>query len=216
VTDVGELHDRLREIAATDSIDTSLERDEIDRRARRYRRQRRRVALAFAALGVAGLIIVVSALASGGEGGQSVRVPPAQTGSNEPTDTNAPGPKRFDTNGVLDANGNAQHVRVGVGDGTGTVRGYTWLDEWVTIPSTNILAQEVRADDGRLTGYLLDNIGFVPMSQVENGMVKRAPECFAALQSLAHGGPELDAGCQSLLVASGHPIPHAPTTTTAR
>jgi hypothetical protein len=208
VTDVGELHDRLREIAATDSIDTSLERDEIDRRARRYRRQRRRVALAFAAVGVAGLIIVVSALASGGEGGQSVRVPPAQ--SNEPTDTNALGPK------VLDTNGNVQHVRVGVGDGTGTVRGYTWLDEWVTIPDTKILAQEVRADDGRLTGYLLDNIGFVPMSQVQNGMVRRAPECFAALQSLAHGGPELDAGCQSLLVASGHPIPHAPTTTTAR
>jgi hypothetical protein len=78
VMDIEALHDQLREIAATSSIDARADRGQIDRRAGLYRQQRRRVAYGVVILGVAGLLVALLMVTSGGDEGRSVRVPPAQ------------------------------------------------------------------------------------------------------------------------------------------
>jgi hypothetical protein len=73
-----ELREHLREMAATRSIDASIDRNAVDSRARRYRRNRRRIASIFVGLAIAGVLVVLI-VADGGSGSRSVRVPPAHS-----------------------------------------------------------------------------------------------------------------------------------------
>src|ERR1043166_6132009 len=89
--DTDELHDQLREIAATDSIHAAAYRDQIESRARLHRRnRRRRVVSGIVVLSITGLLGVILVLVNGGGGRQSVRIPPAQSADTATSPTSSP------------------------------------------------------------------------------------------------------------------------------